>query len=297
MGQLRGAVRALAPTGPPSKVLEGLDVFVEQLPAAAMATLAYAELDSEEGSITYACAGHPPPLLLPADGEPRLLWEGRSAPLGSAFGSRREQAVDRIEAGDTLVLFTDGLVERRTTGIAAGLESLVDVVRGASGEQPAKLVDRILEALLADEVQDDDACVLAVCRVASAPDFVHSFPAAPAEVARMRRALASWLESVDLDAERRRDVILAASEAAANAAEHAYGFDGAGVIEVEAWASDAELRLAVRDRGTWREPRPDSDRGRGRRIMEGLMPVLSIDPGDDGTTVRMRLPLGNEAPV
>ena len=79
MGQLRGAVRALAPTGSPSHVLDALDLFVEQVPQGAMATLAYAELDLEDGRLTYACAGHPPPLLLGSDGG-RLLWRVVSPP-------------------------------------------------------------------------------------------------------------------------------------------------------------------------------------------------------------------------
>ena len=84
MGQLRSAVRAVAgPEVGPGRLLSRLDRFVEQVEAASMATLAYAELDLATGELRYACAGHPPPLLVPADGEPRLLWDGRSPPLGA----------------------------------------------------------------------------------------------------------------------------------------------------------------------------------------------------------------------
>ena len=123
------------------------------------------------------------------------------------------------------------------------------------------------------------------------------FPAAPAEVARMRRALGGWLERLDLEPARRQDAILAASEAAANAAEHAYGFDGVGIVHVEASLSDGELELSIRDRGGWREPRIDEGRGRGRRIMEALMQVVTVDGGDEGTVVRMRLPTRDRSPV
>lgn len=295
MGQLRGAVRALGPVGSPREVLERLDQLVDTLPEAAMATLAYAVLGTGDGSITYACAGHPPPLVVPAEGAPRLLWEGRSAPLGSSFGGTREEAVDRLEPGDTIVLYTDGLIERRTDGVSAGLDRLVRCVQGSA--EPSELVEAILEACLADEAQEDDVCILALRRTTRAPRFAHAFPAAPAEVAHMRRALAAWLEEVDVDPETRRDTVLAASEAAGNAAEHAYGFDGAGVVRVEAWVDDGDLRLSVEDRGTWREPRRDSDRGRGRTMMAALMSEVTVDSDVSGTIVRMRVPMRRGAPA
>ena len=86
MGQLRGAVSALAQTAGPALLLDRLDAFVETVPSAATATLAYVELDPETGHVRYACAGHPPPLVVSPDGRTRFLWDGRSAPLGSMLG-------------------------------------------------------------------------------------------------------------------------------------------------------------------------------------------------------------------
>jgi serine/threonine-protein kinase RsbW len=297
MGQLRGAVRALAPMGTPRVVLDRLDALVETLPEAGMATIAYAELDVSDGTVVFACAGHPPPLLVPGKGAPRLLWDGRSAPLGSCFARERDEAAERLEPGDTLVLYTDGLVERRASGLSERLDLLLDVAARDEGNDPPALVDRILESLLQDEEQEDDVCILAVRRVAPELRFTHVFPAAPAEVARMRRAFAAWLEHAELDAVARRDATLAVSEAAANAAEHAYAFDGVGLVWVEAWVADGELQVSVRDEGTWREPRPDTDRGRGRTMMQALMRDVTIDSGAQGTVVQMRLPTSSEVSV
>jgi anti-sigma regulatory factor (Ser/Thr protein kinase) len=124
--------------------------------------------------------------------------------------------------------------------------------------------------------------------------FLHSFPATPAEVAAMRRALEAWLEDVALEPRRRQDAILATSEAAANAAEHAYAFDGVGVVRVEAWVSDGRLQVSVRDEGSWRRPRAVAHRGRGRSIMAAVMEDVTIDYGKAGTVVRMSLPLQEE---
>lgn len=296
MGQLRGAVRALAPTGPPHAVLEGLDVFVEQLPAAAMATLAYVELNTSNGRFAYACAGHPPPLVVAADGTPRLLWEGRSTPLGSSFARGREEALDRLEPGDVIVLYSDGLVERRTEGISAGIDALLDVTRTASGARPRELVDAILGGLLEQE-QDDDVCVLALRLVEAESRFEHEFLATPGEVAWMRRRLAEWLEDADIEPERRHEVVLAVAEAGANAAEHAYDFDGKGVVRVEAWISNGNLQISIEDSGKWHRPRLDGDRGRGIPIMNGLMRDVTIDRGPGGTTVRMRVAAREEVPA
>ena len=112
MGQLRGAVRALASLGSPGALLERLDSFVSRLRGGAMTTMAYAELEIASGELCYACAGHPPPLAVSGAGEPRFLWGGRSGPLGIDAQSRPEER-DRLARDDTLVLYTDGLIERK----------------------------------------------------------------------------------------------------------------------------------------------------------------------------------------
>jgi serine/threonine-protein kinase RsbW len=297
MGQLRGAVRALAPTGSPSRVLDALDLFVEQVPQAAMTTLAYAELDLDDGTLTYACAGHPPPLLLASDGA-QLLWEGRSLPLGASFGGhQRTQATGRVAAGDTILLYTDGLVEDRGRGISAGLELLLDVVLQARAADPSSLVDTVVGRLASEIDNEDDICVLAVRRSLSPTQFVHVFPASPGEVRKMRHALSNWLEGMGLDEQQTHDVVLAVSEAAANSVEHGYHFDTGGDVRVEAWATDGSLHVEVHDTGVWRVPAERSERGRGRAIMEALMRDVGFETENGGTVVRMRLPLtGPTAP-
>jgi serine/threonine-protein kinase RsbW len=262
-----------------------------------MATLAYVELDPLTGVITYACAGHPPPLLLPRDGEPRFLWDGRSAPLGSSFAVQRDQSDDRLEPGDAIVLFTDGLVEQRRSDLSARLDQLLAAAAEAGEGPHPELVERLLDAMLGEGGQDDDVCVLAVRFLPADARFEHRFPARPAEVAAMRAALSGWLEEADVDEEQRREVVLAVSEAAANAAEHGYGFDGDGTVEVEARLVGDELQVEVRDRGAWRTPEADPLRGRGRRIMERLMDDVSIDTSTEGTIVRMSVRAAGRVPA
>jgi serine/threonine-protein kinase RsbW len=287
MGQLRGAVRALAPLGGPAKLLENLDAFVGSLPEAAMATIAYVELDPRTGQGCLAAAGHPPPLVVSRAGS-RLLWEGRSAPLGSSLGNGRVQADVEIEPDETLLLYTDGLVERRRVGLDAMLERLVESAETFAGSSADELVAGLLDALgLEDSL--DDVCLLALRRIA-VDRFERVLPALRDEIPLLRHALDEWLEEHVVADAARRDLVLAVSEAAANAAEHAYAFDGEGRVAVEVWMDDGALLASVRDSGRWREPVTSSDRGRGRRIIEALMDEVSILSDERGTIVRMRRP-------
>ncbi|WP_341361057.1 SpoIIE family protein phosphatase [Georgenia sp. M64] len=167
MGQLRSAVRAVAGPGTsPAEVLTRLDRFVEQVDGAASATLAYVELDLGTGRARYACAGHMPPLLLPVDGPGRLVWGGRSTPLGLEHPRRRrvEDTLD-LAAGDRLLLFTDGLVERRDRSLRTGLASLTTHVDEVAALPPAELVTALTARLLEGAQGHDDVCVLMLRRL------------------------------------------------------------------------------------------------------------------------------------
>ena len=286
MGQLRGAVSALAQTAGPSELLERLDTFVETVPSAATATLAYVELDVETGRLRYACAGHPPPLVVSPDGSARFLWDGRSAPLGSMLGDERTEAVGELADGETIVLYTDGLVERRTAGIDAGLDRLARAARVQALGAPA-LADALCDILLDGESQDDDVCVLTVHRIPVASMFSHTFAAVPAELADLRERLRTWLEESGVETEVERGVVLAVSEAAANAIEHGYGCDGTGLVTVSARFDGARLDVTVRDEGTWRETRSDTDRGRGLSIMRAIVDDFSIERENGATVLHM----------
>jgi serine/threonine-protein kinase RsbW len=161
MGQLRSAVRALAATGSgPAGMLTLLDAFVEQVPAAQYATLVYAEIDVDSRAMRFACAGHLPPLLLAPGAAPRLVMEGRSPPLGSAFsGAPRAEAELSLPARSSLLLYTDGLVERRGELIDEGIDRLVATVAQGQDDDPAALLTRLESALLGGGV-DDDVCML-----------------------------------------------------------------------------------------------------------------------------------------
>jgi serine phosphatase RsbU (regulator of sigma subunit) len=163
MGQLRSAVRAVAGPGVgPARLLQRLDRFVDQVEAAALSTLAYAELDLATGAVRYACAGHPPPVLLPAPGVGKLVWGGRSTPVGTYGQGEREEAELRLGDGDRLLLYTDGLVERRDRALDDGLAALAATVAATGGQPLARAVRTIADGMLHDEQGRDDVCLLLV---------------------------------------------------------------------------------------------------------------------------------------
>jgi serine phosphatase RsbU (regulator of sigma subunit) len=142
-------------------VLAHLDTFVDQVDDARYATLAYAEVDADTGEVLVAAAGHPPPVIVGPNGEARLFMEGRSPPLGAADpATGRAQARLELSPGAGFLLYTDGLVERRTEPIDAGLERLLDAVRAAPGASPAEQVESLPATLLELRTTDDDVCLL-----------------------------------------------------------------------------------------------------------------------------------------
>jgi hypothetical protein len=160
MGELRSGLRAYAlEGGDPHQTLERLNSLV--LASARMATVLLAVVDPNEGAVRYASAGHLPPLLVGPDGSATLLDEGRGPPLLAYRGSEGSGTV-QLERGAQLVLYTDGLVERRGEAIDEGLGRLVDAAAG-SADGAEETCEQLVAAMELPESRDDVA-VLAVRR-------------------------------------------------------------------------------------------------------------------------------------
>jgi PAS domain S-box-containing protein len=163
MGHLRGGVRSAAALVSPAGLLDVMTSMVAALPGATMSTIAFVRYDPADGSLAWACAGHPPPVVARADGRVEVLWGGRSGPLWASLRQPRAEATGRLEPGDTLVLYTDGLVERRGELLDAGLDRLAAALGGLALDA-ADLADRLCDRILAGAAQDDDVCVLTAHR-------------------------------------------------------------------------------------------------------------------------------------
>jgi PAS domain S-box-containing protein len=284
MSQLRNALRAyLFESHPPAVALERLNSLAWTLEQSAMATLVYLVLDPSAGRLRLANAGHLPPLLAVPGGSTRYLDKGRSLPLGVRPATAYTEAEYVVPSGSTLLLYTDGLIERRGISIDDGLDRLALEV-GAGHDGLGRLCDRILTTLA--PTGEDDVAMLALEQVGlNVERLEFTMPAEPLALASLRRALRRWLGECGASDDENREIVLACNEAVANAIEHAYG-PADGSVEMEACLSNEEVSITIRDSGSWREPRGEN-RGRGLMLIETLMDSVRVTKGQGGTEVRM----------
>jgi PAS domain S-box-containing protein len=163
MGRVRNALRALALTDPrPAAVLSGLDrLFSATELEEQVTTVSYLVIDPETGEGQAGNAGHLPTLLLTPGALPVLDQAEAGTPLG--WPSPRKQHAFRLPPGSTAVFYSDGLVENRVRGLDAGLDELVSIAAGAPEglqDAPGRLLQYLLDHMLAGHEQDDDVTLL-----------------------------------------------------------------------------------------------------------------------------------------
>jgi anti-sigma regulatory factor (Ser/Thr protein kinase) len=249
-----------------------------------MATLIYLVVDAAEGEVRWVNAGHPPPLLLDGEATSRYLEGGGSVPLGVLPFPEFEEVAVRMDPGGTVVLYTDGLVERPGEHIDRGLERLAEAVRAAPVD-PELLCDHVLRELVPDGGTPDDVALLTLRTIPMTDRFRVEFPATPETLASMRAVLRRWLRHLGADEQQIAEIVTACGEAATNAIEHA-GAGGGVPFEVSGHREGGEVALTVRDHGAWRTPRA-GDQGRGLSLMRALMDSVEVTPTPEGTTVRL----------
>jgi anti-anti-sigma factor len=294
MGQLRSALAGYLLDGhSPAAALERLDAFAKRTHGASGSTCACLTFDWGTGRLCWALAGHPPPLILNA-GKPRFLSTATGAVLGMPDRVPYTEDTTVIPPGASVVLYTDGLVERRDVLIDNGLHQLLDVAHEARDQEPDALTNTITDALLSEGHHDDVALVV----VRYMPQPLHRrVPAVPAEVTALRRQVSEWASVAGLPLSLQDDLQLALSEAAANAVEHAYP-QGPGEFEYTvSRTADGGLDVRVRDWGQWRPvPADNGFRGRGLGIIRALAEEATFDHTDVGTTVTFHLAAAQGVP-
>jgi anti-sigma regulatory factor (Ser/Thr protein kinase) len=229
-------------------------------------------------------AGHPPPLFLNGREQPRFLEGGNSVPLGVLPFPPFDELAVSMDPGATLVLYTDGLVERAGEHIDLGLDRLAEAVRGGPTE-PEALCEHLLRQLVPDAGTPDDVALLTLRNIPMTDRFRVDFSATPEALASMRAMLRRWLRHVGAHEQEIVEIVTACGEAGTNAIEHA-GTGSGAQFEVSGAAEQRHVQLTVRDHGVWRAPRP-GDQGRGLSLMRTLMDSVEVAPAPGGTTVRL----------
>jgi serine phosphatase RsbU (regulator of sigma subunit)/anti-sigma regulatory factor (Ser/Thr protein kinase) len=290
MGQLRTAVRMLAVLDPmPEDVLRHLDDLAQGTDEVQLATCVYAVFDPVERSLSFATAGHPPPVLHGPDGVARPLAQPSGAPLGVG-GVPFESTTVRVEDGSRLALYTDGLVESRDVDIDDGLRRLSRSVADGPSDLEA-LCDHVLADLGRDEDHDDDIALLVAGLHGLDDDRVATWHLSggveevAAARAWVRRQLAAWdVGAVGELAE------LMVSELVTNALCHA-----SRPTTVTALLLDEVVTLAVSDADTplprLRQVSDADEGGRGLQLVAMLAARWGARPTPDGKVVWCDLPL------
>jgi anti-sigma regulatory factor (Ser/Thr protein kinase)/putative methionine-R-sulfoxide reductase with GAF domain len=290
MGQLRTGLRAYALEGlPPGETLKRLDRLLQTISGRGMATAAYAVVDPLTGKLHYASAGHPPPILVRGGKAASLLAVSSAPPLGTLAFAAYHEVEATLEAGDTILLYTDGLIERRREPLTDGLERLRALAAvPATADQ---LCQRVTDQLVPAGGGEDDIAVVALRIVPVEAVMRVRLAADPQVLSQMRRMVGRWLQEQGARPSEVADITLACGEACANAIEHAYP-PGVAYFELEAVHDEGLVIIKVRDTGRWRAPRGEH-RGRGLEMIEAAVDKLDLRTTAAGTEVVMRHRLGS----
>jgi serine phosphatase RsbU (regulator of sigma subunit) len=164
MGQLRSAGRALLlESHSPAHVLTALDRFASLVPGASCSTVFCAVIDPAAGTLRYSSAGHVPAIVVDVDGCPRFLTEAGSLPLAVVDDLHRPEADVVLPFGSTLLLYTDGLVERRGEDLDEGMARAAAALADGRYLQPPELAALLTDQLLDDAPDDDVAFLIYRC--------------------------------------------------------------------------------------------------------------------------------------
>lgn len=267
-----------------------------------VATVLIARYNPADGIVQLAGGGHPPALLIAGDeGDAKAtLVPAGGIPIGFPDAGSSEVVTVSLGRQDTLVLYTDGLVEA-TKDILQGLENITDAA-AQTGRYPAVHMARALvERSLAGAMRRDDSLALVLRRrvppgTEGPPPlggFEYRFSPNPATVPLGRHLLSDWLDHVNVEQAEASDLLLVASELCSNAIRHSSGAPSSLVLR--AWADRDALVIEVEDDGTGFElndryedemPDPDAEQGRGLFVVEALTDQLTVNRVDGRTQVR-----------
>jgi serine phosphatase RsbU (regulator of sigma subunit)/CheY-like chemotaxis protein/anti-sigma regulatory factor (Ser/Thr protein kinase) len=287
MGKLRSAMGALGlVVDSVPELLGRLDQFAEKIEEARFGTVAAVQLQPETGELRYSLAGHPPPLVIDREGEARFLEGGAGLPLCLSLDGANGRPEGRafLAEGSTLILYTDGLIERRADSIDSGLARLKNAAIARAGYEPERLCDEIVDEFAQGSL--DDLVFLCLRREAGDSQiFNRVFPAVPKSLHTVRQDLRAWLGGQGVEERQIETIVQACGEGCANTVRHAYGEQpGEATLELRL-RSNGRLVVRIRDSGRWRTEAHTESSGHGMEIMRALSEHVHIHRTPQGTTV------------
>lgn len=268
-------------------------LHAEHSPALKGTAVVVAMLDPETRELTYATAGHPAPVVVPAEGPSHELERTAAGRLGS--GTQPVTSRRTLEVGD-LVLLSSRVEALTPSGATAGTSSLATEIVDRSrvvGDASATC-EAYAAALAQQQARGAVSVVVAELSTTRHAPLELDLDVDDSTTRRARGELGQWLDGLGAASADVLSLTHAAAELVVNAVEHAYGSNGApagggGVHLHAAQASDGVVTIDVRDRGRWRPPvQVDIARGRGLAMAAGLVDDLTVTRDDGGTLATLR---------
>lgn len=286
MAEIRMALRAYMVQGHKlTEVISMLNDLLVSMGRNRGATLSILELDPEAEELEAVSAGHLPPLLVEPEGHIRLLEQKHGLPVGVLAGHDYQACRYQFPRGSKLLLYTDGLIERRGESIDDGFQRLIAAAEVAAARDNFSFADEVYRALLDETPLDDDVALLAIETMPLEDTLDMTLSARPSVLGGLRNTIGRWLRVAGANEDELFDITLSVSEAATNAIEHAYGAREAA-FTVRCERDRQQIRVTVHDVGRWRITRPQGG-GRGLKVMRSLMDSVKINSDENGTVVTM----------
>ncbi|MGL6279098.1 MAG: SpoIIE family protein phosphatase [Gaiella sp.] len=285
MAQMRNGMRALAlDCSDAVRIVGQLNRLLEGSSESPFATMALMAVDPATHVAEIVSAGHLPPIVVAPDGRSTTLDGEGGLPLGVDPDAVYTSWQVPLAPGSYVLLYTDGLVERRGRSLDDGLQHLLDAAAGAP-KSPDLLAEAVLDELIGDDTRRDDVALLVIGLDAEPLGTLRlRLPASSASLVTLRRELTDWLGRANVAAGDRHDIVLAAWEAGANAVEHAVDPSQPWIV-VEARLIGDGVTVTVRDTGSWRTQEARRGRGLGLSLIRSLMTRVEVQPSAEGGKV------------
>jgi serine phosphatase RsbU (regulator of sigma subunit)/anti-sigma regulatory factor (Ser/Thr protein kinase) len=266
--------------------------------------LAFVVLDPERATLQYSTAGQVPPILYRAKTKTVEWLEGQGLPLAIEADPHYDTISEKLDPGDMLILYTDGVTEAARYGRPFGQRKLAQLVNQYGVGTPGEFIQALRRAVGAwvsgGELRDDVALVVSQVVPDTAVDEPTRelvLPNEPARIRDVRRFVGSFLADVRAPVDTSADILLAVSEAAANASRYGRRSESWSELRIQCRLERPDVVVSVTDEGSGfdpnsfevaRMPDPFASGGRGLFLMQQLMDEVNATTSDEGTTVTLR---------
>lgn len=295
MGEIRQAMRSSAVgEASPAAVLDHINSVINLRKTIGMVTAIFGYYKPDVRELTYAVAGHPPPVITISDGFSGFL-PGGGMPLGVEPQINAKDWTITLPPRSCVVFYTDGMTEH-SRDVIAGERQLLDASVRAFEMDPENPAIALQERIFDAAVNRDDAATLTLsCHDGVLPPLMH-FSAVPLVAPIVRSFLHRLCDEYAVSNGQRFALITAVGEAVANAVEHAYRGEPAGEVIMRTEVDNETISIEVEDHGRWRPFQRRDERGRGIVLMHELMDHVRITSAQNKTVIRLVMNRGVEEP-